>query len=386
MNGVSIISLAFCALLGYFVVLYRRQAKGAREKALSGAEDPVYAPAPKIVDPLESATDEAASALGAGEQRIEANRPLQAESQSVTSTTFETECLPGSPEAPQELVRYLDELQGAGKAHTLMCLSVDSFNKLKDRYGSAAQDEVLQQLTGILFETLPNVDLSIQCEGEKIKVLLPGMTLGAAEQTARRILDRIADTMFTFEDGDVAAKVNIGLAEAKPGEASKALVGRAEAALQAARRAGFNRACLHIGQPSDPLRTYLRQSQRFSVDKYQRIAPYLNETWSPNESFQEVLCRDLSTGGFAYLVPERPDYKRLVVELGAGKDRKYVVAVVKNCVRVGSGADGPFRVGCMFAGRLERNPEDGTWSYQTSGDRAVVPDPCAAGNAHPDDA
>ncbi len=282
-----------------------------------------------------------------------------------------------------DLAPYLDELRGNGKAHSLMCLSVDSFNKLKDRYGPAAQDEVLRQLTEILFETLPEVDPFIQCEGEEIKVLLPGMTLGAAEQTARRILDRIANTRFTFADGDVAAKVNIGLAEAKPGEASRALVGRAEAALRAARWDGFNRACLHTGQLSDPLRANLRQSQRFSVDRYQRIAPYVNETWSPNESFQEVLCTDLSTGGFAYLVPRRPGYKRLVVELGTGENRKYMVAVVKNCVCVGSGTDGPFRVGCMFAGRLERNPEDGTWSYQGPGDHAVVPDPCAAGNAHP---
>ena len=76
------------------------------------SKDPVYAPAPERTRPSSSQLPGLAGD----------NAP------------------PGSPAVPKELARYLDELRGDGKAHSLMCLSVYSFNKLKDRYGSAAQD------------------------------------------------------------------------------------------------------------------------------------------------------------------------------------------------------------------------------------------------------
>jgi hypothetical protein len=68
-----------------------------------------------------------------------------------------------------------------------------------------------------------------------------------------------------------------------------------------------------------------------------------------------------------------------VVELGAGEERKYLLAQVKSCVRTGPASEGLFRVGCMFAGRMQQN-EDGTWTCRASGEDDTADERCGINN------
>jgi hypothetical protein len=208
----------------------------------------------------------------------------------------------------------------------------------------------MQQVTEVVSKTLRGMDVVLRYGVQGVAVVLPGIRLAEAEHVARRLRRAVADKGFLVEGRDLRVTVGIGIAEAVPEEDPKKLVERAEAALGAAQDAGRNRVYLHSGQARDPIRPVLRQSRRYAVGKTPRIAPYTNGQLPEEARFQEVFCADLSPGGFAYLLDKRPEYRRLIVELGTCDDPKYMVATVKSCVR----AEGEqFRVGCMFTGRLE---------------------------------
>ena len=69
--------------------------------------------------------------------------------------------------------------------------------------------------------------------------------------------------------------------------------------------------------------------------------------------FREVQCQDVSVSGFSYLVPDQPDYEKLVVTLGDSSNKiPMIAAIVRNCMNVGSETEPLFRVGCEFGSRL----------------------------------
>lgn len=72
------------------------------------------------------------------------------------------------------------------------------------------------------------------------------------------------------------------------------------------------------------------------------------------DEFQEVLCEDLSTGGAAVFLKDRPDSEMFIVGLGEPPNRTYLLARVAHVEPV-------FRVGCQFLRRLQVDPTTGAW-------------------------
>ncbi len=66
----------------------------------------------------------------------------------------------------------------------------------------------------------------------------------------------------------------------------------------------------------------------------QRIAPYDTAVFPSQGDFYQVLCHDLSRGGFSFFQGNLPDFSRLVVELRSGPRRVYMVARVAHCRQV----------------------------------------------------
>ena len=92
------------------------------------------------------------------------------------------------------------------------------------------------------------------------------------------------------------------------------------------------------------------RSKRYPYETTQWIAPSSGGPVPDCSEFREVRCRDISTGGFAFLSPQPPDFEQVVVRLGSDTNVIYATARVIHTVPTRDG-DGHL-VGCQFTGRL----------------------------------
>jgi hypothetical protein len=115
-----------------------------------------------------------------------------------------------------------------------------------------------------------------------------------------------------------------------------------------------------------------RKESKHPFKVFQSIAPYDGDGVPDESRFSQVLCRDLSQGGFSFVASEEPDYPTLVIALGDPPNQTHMVAEVVHFRQVrlldgerieivndpeGNGDDGReaplFLVGCRFSGRLQ---------------------------------
>ena len=92
------------------------------------------------------------------------------------------------------------------------------------------------------------------------------------------------------------------------------------------------------------------RSKRYPYETTQWIAPSSGGPVPDCSEFREVRCRDISTGGFAFLSPQPPDFDEVVVRLGNDAHVIYATARVIHTVPNHGGAG--HLVGCQFTGRL----------------------------------
>ena len=110
-------------------------------------------------------------------------------------------------------------------------LDLDRFKHFNDDRGHQAGDRLLKQATSAWCEQLRSSDMLARYGGEEFAVLLPGCTLRDAEA----LLERLRAAM--PEEQTVSA----GVACWDGSESAEELVGRADSALYAAKRAGRDR-------------------------------------------------------------------------------------------------------------------------------------------------
>ncbi|GAB3745998.1 GGDEF domain-containing protein [Lysobacter olei] len=125
----------------------------------------------------------------------------------------------------------------ADRSFALLMLDLDRFKDYNDTFGHLAGDQVLRQLAVLLRNTLRPGDLPVRYGGEEFAVLLPDTDAREAAAVAERIVQAFRDE--TWPGRPVT--VSIGWAAAGRDEAAETLVGRADAALYAAKAAGRDR-------------------------------------------------------------------------------------------------------------------------------------------------
>jgi len=95
-----------------------------------------------------------------------------------------------------------------------------------------------------------------------------------------------------------------------------------------------------------------RRSPRREYPYRQRIAPCRGGSLPAPEDFIEVVCRDISAGGFSFLVEKPPNFKDLVIALGTPPHVTHLAAEVRRVVEMEADGEKQFLVGCQFRGRL----------------------------------
>ena len=126
----------------------------------------------------------------------------------------------------------------------VLLLDVDNFKKINDRWGHGEGDEVLRRLSAVLRTTVRLPDLVARYGGEEFAILLPESGVEAAQGFAQRLMERTASEAWDHEQ----VTISIGLAALNDSLLNGfQLVGMADEALYAAKRAGKNRFIVYGG-------------------------------------------------------------------------------------------------------------------------------------------
>jgi diguanylate cyclase (GGDEF)-like protein len=125
-------------------------------------------------------------------------------------------------------------MRQAEQAHTTLLvglLDLDRFKLYNDTYGHPAGDELLHEVAARWSKTLPSQATLARIGGEEFAVAIPGVAPAVAEQ--------ILIEMCALVPGNQTSSAGLTLWDGS--ESPRSLVGRADAALYAAKRAGRNR-------------------------------------------------------------------------------------------------------------------------------------------------
>lgn len=155
------------------------------------------------------------------------------------------------------LERELAAARRSRRPLSLLLIDVDHFKPYNDHYGHPAGDALLQKVADtVLLRARRPRDVAARYGGDELALILPGSPARAAARMAQSILDEVRAQALPHAGSPTAAHVtlSIGVATCHPAEEGPAvdLLGRADAALYRAKRAGRDRVQAWAAQQDRP--------------------------------------------------------------------------------------------------------------------------------------
>lgn len=152
--------------------------------------------------------------------------------------------LPNRRSLMDQLTQEVARLERRSANEHELCVSmldVDHFKRINDTWGHDAGDAILCRISNELRKIMRQGDFLGRFGGEEFIVILPESTLEAAQRTAERIKDCVANLHFPeLPDGE-RITVSQGVSIYQPGERIEATLKRADEALYIAKNDGRNR-------------------------------------------------------------------------------------------------------------------------------------------------
>lgn len=129
-----------------------------------------------------------------------------------------------------------------GEPYSVLMMDIDHFKKINDVYGHPAGDTVLREIAGIFRDTVRSTDFPARYGGEEFIVFLPQTRLPEAALVGERIRVSVERFVFAAPSPMIRCTVSVGIADYLPGGegTERDVIGRADQALYAAKRAGRN--------------------------------------------------------------------------------------------------------------------------------------------------
>lgn len=121
---------------------------------------------------------------------------------------------------------------------SVVLIDIDHFKPINDTHGHLVGDQVIRQVAQIARRSVREADVLCRWGGEELIVLAEECGLADAVKLAEKV--RLAIAAADVVAG-ICVTVSAGVSEAHPGDTADTVLGRADAALYAAKRAGRNR-------------------------------------------------------------------------------------------------------------------------------------------------
>ncbi|GAA1210534.1 hypothetical protein GCM10009664_75610 [Kitasatospora gansuensis] len=134
-------------------------------------------------------------------------------------------------------------------------LDIDHFKQVNDDFGHLAGDDCLVSVAQVCADEIQRSgDLLARYGGEEFSVLLPATLEDGAVSMAERLRAAVAETSIHVvgSDSPMNLSVSVGVATMTPAPGSRPaeLIGQADEALYAAKKAGRNRVMVYRGSGS----------------------------------------------------------------------------------------------------------------------------------------
>jgi len=145
------------------------------------------------------------------------------------------------------LEREIRQAGRSGRPLAVLCLDLDHFKAVNDRWGHEAGDQVLREAAAAMHGSVRAGDIVGRVGGEEFLVVLPGASLAEAQALAERVRAAVAarQTMLRQADGSAVPHeqtVSIGVVALTEGMAgARDMLAAGDARLYAAKQGGRNR-------------------------------------------------------------------------------------------------------------------------------------------------
>ena len=148
------------------------------------------------------------------------------------------------------LTRLLNKAREDQTAHAMLFIDLDQFKLVNDACGHAVGDQLLQQISRLLGESIRTRDTLGRLGGDEFAILLEHCSIDQAERIAQKICKQMDDFRFVHEERRFRIGTSIGLVPIDARWTSIAAIQQAaDSACYAAKEAGRNR--VHIWHDSD---------------------------------------------------------------------------------------------------------------------------------------
>lgn len=132
-------------------------------------------------------------------------------------------------------------------------VDVDHFSQINEQYGHKVGDKILRMVAQLL-ESQGRSDCTVsRFSGQRFLYLFPDSDVRFTTNIAERARQMIEMTHFHYKEHDIQVTASCAVVEATPEDTADALISRAEATLQEAKRYGRNRTFLHEGSYPTPV-------------------------------------------------------------------------------------------------------------------------------------
>jgi len=99
---------------------------------------------------------------------------------------------------------------------SLVLIDIDYFKRINDKFGHAAGDAVIIEMTQRIKGALRSYDIFARIGGEEFAILLPETTTEDAVKIANRYKNRISESPFVYEKQQILVTASIGVSESYP--------------------------------------------------------------------------------------------------------------------------------------------------------------------------
>ncbi len=140
-------------------------------------------------------------------------------------------------------------LAGYGRRFGLLIADIDRFKLVNDQHGHTAGDAALRTVARTLLESSRAVDDIARFGGEEFVLTISDVNGAALGAIAERFRAQVERSRVQVGEVDLRITISLGGTIAAVGDTAEAIVGRADAALYAAKEAGRNRVRLDGEQP-----------------------------------------------------------------------------------------------------------------------------------------
>ena len=139
--------------------------------------------------------------------------------------------LPNRRGFTRQLEGLIGRVQRYGERAAILYVDVDGLKTINDSFGHPAGDEALIRVAELLVSGVRRGDCVARLGGDEFGILLAHADETTAEETARRLVDRIAECALDRDTGSLPLSVAIGAAVIEREDTPEAVLARADAAM-----------------------------------------------------------------------------------------------------------------------------------------------------------